>query len=279
MAGREHGRLPGCDGRFLIKLYAHRDRHVDILTRHLPDLIHRLREEARWWFLPYRDPDDHLRLRLIVPDAQNADAATEIGAWTRRLRQAGLLARVQWDTDFPETARFGGPQAWEAAEAYFAADSETAAAQLAACTAKDGPDQRALTAASMLDLAIGLIGDPDEAMQWLIDRSQSSGTAPDRSLYDEAITLANPHDRTDLARQPGGEEVIARWTRRRDALAAYGTALAAGEVATATVLLPELLHLHHTRMAGLDMEAERRCVHLARAAALSWTARATRGAS
>lgn len=279
VAGREHGRLPGCDGRFLIKLYAHRDRHVDILTRHLPDLIHRLREEARWWFLPYRDPDDHLRLRLIVPDAQNADAATEIGAWTRRLRQAGLLARVQWDTDFPETARFGGPQAWEAAEAYFAADSETAAAQLAACTAKDGPDQRALTAASMLDLAIGLIGDPDEAMQWLIDRSQSSGTAPDRSLYDEAITLANPHDRTDLARQPGGEEVIARWTRRRDALAAYGTALAAGEVATATVLLPELLHLHHTRMAGLDMEAERRCVHLARAAALSWTARATRGAS
>lgn len=279
VAEREPGRLPGCDGQFLIKLYAHPDRHTSILTRHLPHLLHQLGDEARWWFLPYRDPDDHLRLRLTVPDGQAADAAAAIGAWTRRLREAGLLARVQWDTDFPEIARFGGKEAWEAAEAYFAADSMTAAAQRAACAAKDGPHQRALTAASMLDLTIGLIGEAGEAMRWLIDCAQTTGTAPDRGLYDQAITLANPHDRTALTGQPGGEEVIARWTRRREALAAYRRALVNTGGGTATVVLPELLHLHHTRMAGLDMEAERHCVHLARAAALSWTARATRRAS
>ncbi|MFI9630104.1 lantibiotic dehydratase [Streptomyces sp. NPDC052042] len=277
VAGREHGRPPGCDGRFLIKLYAHPGRHASILTRHLPDLLHELRDllggEVRWWFLPYRDPDDHLRLRLAVGDGLAAETTAAIGAWTRRLRQARLLARVQWDTDFPETARFGGPQAWEAAEAYFAADSRAAVAQLASCTAENGPDRRALTAASMLDLAIGLIGTPGKAMRWLIDCAQTTGTAPDRGLYDQAITLASPHDRTDLARQPGGEEILARWTRRRDALAAYRSALEAAGGVTATVVLPELLHLHHTRMAGLDMEAECRCVHLARAAALSWTAR------
>ncbi|MFD7130642.1 lantibiotic dehydratase [Streptomyces sp. NPDC059894] len=279
VTGHEPGRLPGCDGRFLIKLYAHPDRHTSILTRHLPHLLRRLGDEVQWWFLPYRDPDDHLRLRLTVPDGQAADAAATIGSWTGRLRQARLLARVQWDTDFPETARFGGPQAWEAAEAYFAADSMTAAAQRAACAAKDGPDHRALTAASMLDLAIGLIGGPGDAMRWLIDRARTTGTAPDRGLYDQAIALADPHDRTVLTGQPGGGEVVAGWTRRRDALAAYRSALAATGGATTTVLLPELLHLHHTRMAGLDKEAERRCVHLARAAALSWTARATKGAT
>lgn len=273
VAGREHGRLPGCDGRFFIKLYARRDRHVGILTRHLPDLLHPLADEVRWWFLPYRDPDDHLRLRLTVPDGQAAEAVAAIGAWTRGLRRAGLLARVQWDTDFPETARFGGRQAWEAAEAYFSADSETAVAQLACCTATGGPDGRALTAASMLDVAVGLIGDAGEAMRWLIGHSQTTGTAPDRGLYDQAITLANPHDHTELARQPGGEEVIACWTRRRHALTAYRAALTTAEAVTADVVLPELLHLHHTRMAALGMEAERRCVHLARAAALSWTAR------
>ncbi|MEU2720176.1 lantibiotic dehydratase [Streptomyces smyrnaeus] len=273
VAGREHGRLPGCDGRFFIKLYARRDRHVGILTRHLPDLLHPLADEVRWWFLPYRDPDDHLRLRLTVPDGQAAEAAAAIGAWTRRLRRAGLLARVQWDTDFPETARFGGRQAWEAAEAYFAADSETAVAQLACCAATGGPDGRALTAASLLDVAIGLIGDAGEAMRWLIGHSQTTGTAPDRSLYEQAITLASPHDHTVLARQPGGEEVITCWTRRRHALTAYRATLTTAEAVTTDVVLPELLHLHHTRMAALDMEAERRCVHLARAAALSWTAR------
>ncbi|QID34355.1 lantibiotic dehydratase [Streptomyces albus] len=273
VAGREHGRLPGCDGRFFIKLYARRDRHIGILTRHLPDLLHQLAGEVRWWFLPYRDPDDHLRLRLTVPDGQAAEAAAAIGAWTQRARRAGLLARVQWDTDFPETARFGGRRAWEAAEVYFAADSETAVAQLACCAATGGPDGRALTAASMLDVAIGLIGDMGEAMRWLIGHSQTTGTAPDRGLYDQAITLANPHDHTGLASQPGGEEVIACWTRRRHALTAYRATLTTAEAVTADVVLPELLHLHHTRMATLDMEAERRCVHLARAAALSWTAR------
>ncbi|WP_182884452.1 hypothetical protein [Microbispora sp. H10885] len=43
------------------------------------------------------------------------------------------------------------------------------------------------------------------------------------------------------------------------------------------VLLPELLHLHHVRMAGTSLENERVCLHLTRAAALSWTARARRG--
>lgn len=278
---RAHGRLPGCDGHFFLKLYAHRDRHAGILTRHLPDLLHRLRDlrggGVRWWFLPYRDPEDHLRLRLTVGNDQAEAAATVVGAWTKRLRQAGTLARVQWDTDFPETARFGGPQAWDAAEAYFAADSEAAVAQLAACAATGGPDRRAMTAASMLDVVIGLVGDAGEAMRWFIDCAQTTGTAPDRGLYDQAIALANLHDRTHLSQQPGGEELLARWTLRRDALALYRSALATAGGLTATVVLPELLHLHHTRMAALDMEAERRCVHLARAAALSWTARSKEG--
>ncbi|MFK0173974.1 lantibiotic dehydratase [Streptomyces sp. NPDC090306] len=275
----EPGRLPGCGGRFLVKLYARRDRHTSILTSHLPHLLAALDDEAKWWFLPYRDPDEHLRLRLIVSANKAADSAAAIGVWTERLRQADLLARVQWDTDFPETARFGGPQAEESAEAFFAADSMSAVAQRAACAAKDGPDQRSLTAASMLDLAIGLIGDPIDAMRWLVEHARTAGAAPARDLYDQAVALANPYDRSALAAQPEGEEVLACWRRRRQAATAYRTALAASNGGTAGVLLPELLHLHHTRMVGLDAEAERRCVHLARAAALSWTARATKGMS
>jgi hypothetical protein len=38
------------------------------------------------------------------------------------------------------------------------------------------------------------------------------------------------------------------------------------------------LHLHHVRMAGVSLDTERLCTRLARAAALSWTAR-TRGES
>lgn len=276
--GLDHGHLPGCGGRFFIKLYGRPDHYGSILTHHLPALLSDVDDGARWWFLPYRDPEDHLRLRLTMPVAATATTSAAIGAWSQRLRRAGLVARVQWDTDFPETARFGGEAAIDSAEAYFAADSQAAAAQLAASATKGGPDTAALTAASMLDLVTGLIGNSTEALTWLISHARTTTTAPARALYDQAVSLANPNHHQHLVSQPGGEQIVTSWSRRRDALAAYRTALQQSGTADATAVLPELLHLHHTRIAGVDLEAERQCLHLARAAALSWTARA-RGTS
>ncbi|WP_103502964.1 MULTISPECIES: lantibiotic dehydratase [unclassified Streptomyces] len=271
---RDHGRPPGCDGRFLIKLYSDPSRHNVILSR-LPALLSEF-DEAQWWFLPYRDPQDHLRLRLNVPAEQSATAVTTTATWTEQLRRAGLVGRVQWDTDFPETARFGGHSAINAAEAYFAADSEAAVSQRRSSADTNGPHPQAWTAASMLDLTIGMMGDPAAAMRWLIKHAPTTSPAPDRNLYDQAVALANPHDRRHRARQPGGEQITARWARRAETLATYRAALHTPGPANTATLLPELLHLHHTRAAGLDLDAERRCLHLARAAALSWTARGGR---
>ncbi len=276
--GREHGRLPGCGGRFSLKLYGHPDRQNDILTRHLPDLLGQLGDKAQWWFLRYHDPDEHLRLRLTVPAGSFAPTAVRIGTWSQRLRLAGLIARVQWDTYFPETARFGGSAAMAAAESYFAADSAAALAQLMACCEKGGPDARALTAASLLDIAIGMIGDANAAMNWLIEHTRTEATAPARALYDQALVLANPNDQGVLAAQPSGVHVVSCWARRRETLASYRSALHEIGEARAALLLPDLLHLHHVRMAGTDLKIEGACLHLARSAAVSWSTRAKREA-
>jgi thiopeptide-type bacteriocin biosynthesis protein len=69
------------------------------------------------------------------------------------------------------------------------------------------------------------------------------------------------------------------WLARRTALTAYRTALEQARIISLTDLLPDLLHLHHARIAGPDLDAERACLHLARAAALSWLARKGRKAS
>jgi lantibiotic biosynthesis protein len=285
VSGRDHGHLPGCDGRFSIKLYGHYDRQTSVLTSHLPHLLTALGELAddgtdepiSWWFLRYRDPEDHLRLRLTVPADRFVAATERIGAWTRQLRQAGLVARVQWDTYFPETARFGGQEAMAAAEAYFSADSAAVLAQLTACSAPGGPDPRALTAASMLDTAAAVLGGPDEAVRWLIAHARTAPSAPARSLYNQAVALANPHDQHSLAAWPAGEAVISAWAQRRRALTIYRSVLADGPNAGTAGLLPELLHLHHVRVAGVSAHDERECLHLARAAALSWSARAQKG--
>jgi thiopeptide-type bacteriocin biosynthesis protein len=278
ISGRGHGYLPGQNGRLYLKLYGHPDRHTGILLRHMPHLVELLEPVTgplAWWFLRYHDPDEHLRIRMVVPPDTLGPAIDHINTWCAHLRQNGLTSRVQWDTYYPEVARFGGADAMEAAEAYFAADSAAVLAQLSACTATPtGLDARAVTAASFLDLAMALIGDTAAAMRWFTDHVRPGSQAPDRTLFNQARTLANPDHRKDLAADLSWHDILTIWERRRSALAAYRIALQTAGI-SASDLVPDLLHLNHARMLGTSRTSEQTCLHLARAAASSWTAART----
>ncbi|WP_328469077.1 lantibiotic dehydratase [Actinoplanes sp. NBC_00393] len=257
---RRHGSFPGSINRHYLKIYTVPGRQNTILLDHLPALLAQLPYGAKWWIQRYSDPEPHLRLRIT-----GTLSTTTITGWTEQLRDADVTCRVQWDTDFPETARFGGPVAYPAAEAVFAADSAAALTQLAA--ARRGSDPQALTAASLLDITTALIGDPSEAARWLIGHTRTHRPAPNRAVYDQAIELAGPCGLTALP------EVRKAWRRRQITLGTYRDILSGTGTAT-TDLLPDLLHLHHARVMGPDLDSERACLHLARAAALSWSTRA-----
>ncbi|MEV7512055.1 lantibiotic dehydratase [Streptomyces sp. NPDC091201] len=261
VTARGHGELPGRGDRLYLQLHGHRDRQDAILTRHLPDLLHDL-GSPQWWFIRYQDPADHLRLRLTCPQKSLGAAVETAGAWASRLRQRGLITHLTIATHLPETARFGGPGALAAAEEYFAADSAAAVAQLAAA----GPDPRALTAASMVDIASGLLGQA-EAMHWLIESTRTHPAAPPRAVYRQAVGLASGNEALDL-------HVTTAWAHRRTALEGYRRTLK--KTLRPEEVLADLLHLHHVRMRGPGLDEEHRHLHLARAAALSWTARARR---
>jgi thiopeptide-type bacteriocin biosynthesis protein len=277
--GAEHGHLPGAGDWLYVKLYGHPDRHTAVLTTHLPGLLSAWDSRPEWWFLRYRDPEPHLRLRLRLPGADaHGEAAQRVGAWAVGLRRLGLVGQVQLDTYYPETGRFGGGAAMAAAESVFAADSAAAIAQLIPAGRGDAPHRHAVIAASLVDLATSFAGGRTDGTRWLIDHvGRASTPAPAREVHDQAIGLANPHDGWSALRAtPGGEDIAAAWARRRRALAAYRDTLVASGETSPEVVLPDLLHLHHVRMAGPSPDVERVCVRLARAAALSWATR-TRG--
>ena len=273
---REHGHLPGCGNLLSLRLYGHRDRQDPLLTRHLPSLLGEL-GEPRWWFVRHDDPEDHLRLRLTCAPGSLGTTVGQTGEWTRRLRHAGLVTHASLDTYYPQTARFGGTGAMEAAEEYFAADSAAVLAQLTAQADRGAPDARAVTAASMVDIAVGLLGDDEEAMRWLVEHTHTDTSAPPRAVYDQTIALTT----ASRAPQAPGNPVLdarvtASWSARRTALAVYRSALEKAGTLSPEDVLPDLLHLHHVRMRGPGLPEERAHLHLARAAALSWTARARR---
>ncbi|MFD5134008.1 lantibiotic dehydratase [Streptomyces olindensis] len=268
VVSRKHGHMPGCGNRIYIQLHGRRDRQDPLLTRHLPTLLEEL-GAPQWWFVRYPHPDHHLRVRLTFAPGTLGSVLERIGEWTQQLRHSGLITHVGVETYYPETARFGGPAAIDAAEQYFTADSAATLAQLASQDGKNAPDGRAVIAASMVDIVTGLLGDAAAAMRWLIKRTRTDQAAPPRAVYRQAVDLVNV--------APAGldERVATAWSARRVALAAYRRALE-GTSTHPHDVLPDLLHLHHVRMCGPGLPEERMHLHLARAAALSWAARAGR---
>jgi len=266
------------------RLFGRPEQLTRVLVDHLPALLDTLagakpRHGPDPWFLRHGDPEQHLRVRvpLPAPDAFGV-AAQAIRTWSAPLVESGLLGRLEFDTYRAETGRFGSNAAMDAAHAVFAADSAAALTQLrltgqhrpAGPDRAAGPDRTATTAAGLLDLVIAFTGDATEGRRWLLDHVPRSGPYTPggrgtRTTPADTLALLGPHLQT-LA---DGADVAAAWQRRAHALAAYRTALARHGVDDPTVVLPDLLHLHHARTIGLSLESEHRCLHRARGAALA----------
>ncbi len=271
------GHAPGSSGWLYAKLYGHLDRQTDILTTHLPDLLSTWEngQPPGWWFLRYRDPEPHLRLRIRLHDARAYGAAAQrLGVWADRVRRLGLLRNIVLDTYYPEVGRYGTGAAMHAAEVVFAADSAAAIAALT-LTTRGTPHPYAVVAASFTDLATAFTGSLGSGLNWLIDHISHHPTpALARDVHNQAMLLADPSTEWAALRAlPGGEALVLAWGRRRSALAVYRAQLGSAEGPEPDPVLASLLHLHHARMLGINRDSERICRRLARNAALGWVAR------
>lgn len=269
-------RIPGVSGWAYVKLYGSTARLPEVLITHLPRLL-----GEGWdvpppaWFIRYADPDAHLRLRLHLPGPLAFGTAAEaIACWAADLLREGLIQRVQWDTDHPETGRYGTGRALEAAEDYFVADSTAAVKQLALKVPTTF--QPAVTAASFVNIATSFLGSREAACTWLIQHLlRSDGTAVPHDLQALALRLSEPNRQNGLTDLDGGAAVASAWEARSRALTRYRQSLVGDSPET---VLPSLLHMHHNRVAGIDSTAEATCRRMARAVALAWT-QCTEGAA
>ncbi len=267
----DDGRLPG-SGVLYARLHGHPGLADTILTEHLPALLTawELPDDAMttWWFVRYRHPTPHLRLRLRT--TAYGPAAERLGTWAADLRHHGLITRLVLDTDRPEFGRYGHGTAMAAAEELFAADSAAAIAQLHAPPAR----RQAVTAASLVDLASAVMGSRRAGFRWLLDHRDVAGRdAADRDVVRDAVALAAPGGAT-LHALPGGHGITAAWRRRSQAAAAYVRQLAADSShVIPEAVLGSLIHLHHARVHGIEPDRETTTYRIARAVALASEAR------
>ncbi|MEV7781756.1 lantibiotic dehydratase [Kitasatospora sp. NPDC088351] len=274
--GRDQGQTPAMSSVLLASLYGDIRRQDTILAEHLPALLDRLGQPP-WWYVRFRDPDQHLRLRIALPDPKAfGRAAGTVSVWSDELHHAGLLREVRYPTSYPETGRWGSGPAWAAAEEVFRADSRALLTQFGQPTR---PHRRALVAAHSVSIVSAFLGSTDAGMRWLIDHVPPTAPEPvPRDQFNEAVRVTDPRDDWAALRTvPGGTATVEAWAERDFAVAAYRNHLPGPDTQGIDTddVLGSLLHVHFVRAVAVDFPEEAICLYLARAAALAWTARTT----
>ncbi|MDQ8706951.1 lantibiotic dehydratase [Streptomyces sp. LHD-70] len=273
---RDRHDTPAASNVLLASLYGDIRRQDTILARHLPDLLDRL-DGPSWWYVRFRDPDQHLRLRIALPEPDAfGTVAAEVSAWADDLHRAGLLRELRYPTSYPETGRWGSGPAWQAAENVFRADSRALLTQLRQPVR---PSRRALVAAHTVAIASAFLGSTSTGMRWLIDNIPARAPEPvPRHELTEAVRLADPRQQWQaLTAVPGGTAIVHAWRERDRALVAYREHLHGPHTQGIDLddVLGPLLHVHFVRAVAVDFPEEAICLYLARAAAQAWTARTT----
>ncbi|MGI3226719.1 lantibiotic dehydratase [Streptomyces sp. GTA36] len=267
---------PAASSVLLAAVYGDLRRQDTLLAHHLPGLLERLGAPP-WWFIRFRDPDQHLRLRIALPDPDAfAETAGKVAAWAEELRAAGLVSDLRFPTSYREMGRWGSDAAWEAAEGVFRADSRAILTQL--LREPQRPQQRALVVAHTVAITSAFLSSVKAGTQWLINHVPATApTRVHRGQFTEAVRLADPtHGWAALRAEPGGAAIITGWADRDVALAAYRTHLPGPDTDGIAIddVLTSLLHTHFVRHIAVNFPEEEVCLYLARAAALAWTGRA-----
>ncbi|MFH9734370.1 lantibiotic dehydratase [Streptomyces sp. NPDC017260] len=264
--------LPGAGEVFLAQLHAHPRRYDEILSRYLPHLLAAFGEtQPAWWFTRHRemarpDADQHLDLMLHLPQGAYVSAAQHFRTWADSLHGLGLASGLVLAPYQPQTGRFGGGAAMDAAHQVFAADSAAALAQIQLAERTDAFAPQALAAASVLHLVTPLAPTTAAAEEWLVRNLPKGQGRLDRALRGQVLELTAPNTASALAALPGGSLLTNAWRARAAAVETYRNTLT-GERDPLDVAR-SLLHQHHVRALGVDPRTEETTIRLVRTAAL-----------
>ncbi|XCM84243.1 lantibiotic dehydratase [Kitasatospora sp. HUAS MG31] len=272
--------LPGEDWLFA-KLYAEPAAQEAVLADHLPALLAEVEEDVdRWFFLRYRDPDPHLRLRFHGdPQALHGRVLPALARHVRGLIDAGALRTMALDVYRPETDRYGGPAAQEAAERLFLTDSRSALLQLRARRAGAAAVPDEVLAAVGHAVLLDSLGDWD----WCAWADHLFTKGPDHEVYQRHRSLVDrlirPGEAARHAAEALGIPALGPlWTESPEPRA-YGGLVLAGPEADRDEAVLSLLHMRHNRLFGIDAAAEARGYAVLRGAARTLLGRRAHAAS
>jgi thiopeptide-type bacteriocin biosynthesis protein len=229
-----------------VKLYVAASEIDALIATGLARIVQPILERGAadsWFFLRYRDPQPHVRLRLRSTSGCGWHLVMSLVAAIQPLMSAGLVRRFSFDTYLPEIERYGGVGGLAAAEALFHADSEAVIRELGGAVASR-PARHAAALRSLVRTLPQWFRVLDLAT-WLAQHAQAS-----RRVRGIDYVLV----RSIRAWFTGCDQQAS--TTEREAIARLAHAAESGELSQPlTSIFEAIMHMHFNRF-GISFDDE-----------------------
>lgn len=256
--------LPG--GEWLFSSFYLRGHRQDSFIAHrLPELLREISPHIQsWFYIRYRDPAAHLRVRFRgSPEQLHRNALPILERQASRWRESGVISAMTLGQYEPEEIRYGGSESTRLAEKVFAVDSVSAVAQMRALQSGRFQLQSELIAALNYAVLLDAIG-PWDWVSWVessVLRGEDHRTY--QKLRKQADQIILPGQAADaLARVSGIPEMARLWSEANECRD-YGASIGISSRESTLPAVNEeaihsVLHMQHNRISGIDPAHEMR---------------------
>lgn len=261
--------LPGDEWVYL-KLYTAESQQNDLIAGPLREFLAQASRDGlidRWFYLRYADPFPHLRLRFRSTDARAMELLTRSATWAKRLVAGARASDFAFTSYDRELERYGGPEAIDAVEDVFRANSEVTADLLRLLATIPDLDSEVAGVVAMHSLCRSWGADPANYATAGDDRS-GSARKRFRALRPLLCELLAPGEiRPDPKAMALGTVLNGLMDHQHEAVAAAGKIVRAldGDGAlhgTETRILESLIHMQVNRLSGINRDRERQLSEL-----------------
>nr|WP_236588222.1 lantibiotic dehydratase [Tumebacillus amylolyticus] len=266
--------LPGSEWMYL-KLYGE-SRQEELIATKVIELLSTVLQQGvadTPYFMRYRDPDPHIRLRLHgQPDVLSSRVLPLVHQWGSELVQEGMISKFMLDMYEPEIERYGGPELMKLVERLFHADSLVVANWVKAH--RFGELQLPFDLVGVLSVLdyLNHFGYSFREQVEIMDRSHETKEHLDlfRTYRKTILDIANPReDWSGLRAHPNGALLHGMLNMRAPFIKQYAQEVRAAEqrgelYGTFDDLVFSVIHLHMNRLYGVDRNQENKVMILTR---------------
>lgn len=257
------------------KIYCGRAAADRVLSDRVGPLVSELTESGAvdsWFFVRYRDPNPHLRVRIHTSSPElSLSVLPQVTSALHWTSTEDTVWRTQFDTYERETERYGGARGIELAEGLFRADSDAALTVIKATVGRELANERwriALVAVDRLLDDFGLTIAEKQAMVRGLELSTVNMFSQPRELRrllgrafrDEREKIENifaPAENGALRTFPNLGDVFARRSTQQASIVAKLLDFdRANELSSPlATIIPSYLHMHINRLLKSDHRA------------------------